>query len=151
MAKSLFNDKFKNWKLNNKELIVNEKNIARKSDIEKYKNSNNLSKQWTNITDEHFMVWMRPSPLPNFRKLWGRIEEQINKGSTITVEVENNYNVSKLFSASDAKKRLIITTVNIFGGKNTFLAIGCLILGGACLILGVVFFIGFKMRAKKEK
>jgi len=30
--------------------------------------------QWTNMTDEHFMVWMRAAGLPNFRKLYGRIE-----------------------------------------------------------------------------
>ena len=152
MAKSFFNDNFKDWKLNNVDTItVNVTGIARKSDRDKFKDVE-LSKQWINIKDnEHFMVWMRPSPLPNFRKLWGRIEQQIDAGSIITVEVENNYDVSKLFSTPDAKKYLIISTVNSLGGKNYILSIGCLILGGICIILGVIFFIGFKMRAKKEK
>jgi hypothetical protein len=26
------------------------------------------------MTDEHFIVWMRTAGLPNFRKLWGRID-----------------------------------------------------------------------------
>ena len=152
MAKSFFNDNFKNWKLNNSEVIeVNTTGIARKSDRDNFKNAN-PSKQWINIEeDEHFMVWMRPSPLPNFRKLWGRIERQINATSILTVKVDNKYDVSKLFSTPKAKKYLIISTVNSFGGKNTILAIGCLILGGICIILGIIFFIGFKMRAKKEK
>ena len=34
-------------------------------------------KLWTNTTDEHFMVWMRPAGLPNFRKLWGRLRDDI--------------------------------------------------------------------------
>ena len=152
MAKSYFNDRFKFYKDKDKAIVlpVNEENIARKSDKDKFKNVDK-SKQWTDIENEHFIVWMRPSPLPNFRKLWGRIEEQLDAGSSIIVEFENNYDVSKLFSTPNATKKIIITTVNSFGGKNTFLAIGCLILGGICIILGVIFFIGFKMRAKKEK
>jgi len=156
MAKSYFNDSFKFFKKaidsdEEKEIKVNDKNIARKSDKEKYKNNKDKTKQWIDIEkDEHFLVWMRPSPLPNFRKLWGRIEEELKEGTNITIKVENNYNVSLLFSPN-ATKHLIISTVNSFGGKNYFLAIGCLILGGASLILGVIFLIGFKMRAKKEK
>ena len=153
MAKSFFNDEFvfyKEKKDDNNKIEINEKNISRKSDREKFKNVDR-SKQWTDIENEHFIVWMRPSPLPNFRKLWGRIEEQIDIGSTLIVEIKNNYDISKLISTPEAKKYLVITTVNSFGGKNTFLAIGCLILGGICIILGIIFFIGFKIRAKKEK
>ncbi len=150
MAKSFFNDAFEFFLNDNKEkIMVNETNIARKSDREKYKNVN-PSRQWMNLEDEHFMVWMRPAPLPNFRKLWGRIESQIEAGSNITVKIKNNYNVSLLFSPL-AKKYIILTTVNCFGGKNTFLIIGCFILGEVSIILGIIFFIEFKMRAKKEK
>lgn len=150
MAKSFFNDTFIFKYINDTNVTVNETNIARKSDKEKYKNVN-LSRQWINLEEnEHFMVWMKPSPLPNFKKLWGRIETQLDANTTIKVEIENNYNVSSLISPN-ATKHLIITTVNNFGGKNTFLAIGCLILGGVCLILGIIFFIGFKLAAKKEK
>ena len=152
MAKSFFNDSFTfKWKNNGSVITVNKTNIARKSDKEKYKNNKNKTKQWIDIEEnEDFLVWMRPSPLPNFRKLWGRIEEKLEKDAEIIVEVKNNYDVSLLFSPN-ATKHLIISTVNSFGGKNPFLAIGCLILGGASLILGVIFLIGFKMRAKKEK
>ena len=31
--------------------------------------------QWLDMTDEHFIVWMRTSGLPTFRKLWGRIDD----------------------------------------------------------------------------
>ena len=30
------------------------------------------------MTDEHFIVWMRTAGLPNFRKLWGKIEEDLD-------------------------------------------------------------------------
>lgn len=29
---------------------------------------------------EHFIVWMRTAGLPSFRKLWGRIETQLQPG-----------------------------------------------------------------------
>jgi hypothetical protein len=32
---------------------------------------------------EHFIVWMRTAGLPNFRKLWGRIEGGLPAGNYI--------------------------------------------------------------------
>ena len=148
MAKSFFNDTFQ-FKLlseGNKTIKVNDTNIARKSDIDKFKNID-LSLQWMDMTNEHFIVWMRPAPLPNFRKLYGRILEDIDADSQIVVEISNNYNVSSFNGA----KHIILTTVNNFGGKNYFLSIGYMILGGICLILSIIFIIGFKIHAKKEK
>lgn len=38
---------------------------------------------------EHFIVWMRPATLPNFRKLWGRIRVDISEGTRLNVTVNN--------------------------------------------------------------
>ena len=70
MAKNFFNDNFTKWQINGENIDINDTYIARKSDRDKYKNIN-LSKQWLNMENEHFLVWMRPSPFPNFEKLWG--------------------------------------------------------------------------------
>ena len=149
IAKSYFNDVFRDWKLDNESITVNEKDIAWSADKElKYKNTDDLSKQWINITDEHFIVWMRPAGLPNFRKLWGRIEDNdLKKGQIITVTIENNFDVTKF----DGKKFLILSTVNAFGGKNTFLGISYIVLGAICIVLAVVFIIGYNVHQKKEK
>ena len=147
MAKNYFNDKFENWTINNEDIKINDTNIARKSDRAMYKNTQHLSKQWLNMEDEHFLVWMRPSPFPNFEKLWGRIPQDLDKGVTLSVNIENNYDVSKF----RGKKYLIIRTINNFGGKNIILAIGYIVFGGISLILGIIFFISFKAKAKKEK
>lgn len=75
-AKSLFNDTFVlKW---GKDVVpINETNIAWPSDRE-YKFSNMdgdwKSVQWTDMEDEHFIVWMRTAGLPTFRKLWGKID-----------------------------------------------------------------------------
>ena len=103
IAKSYFNDNFTNWSIKSKfgadepndKLNVNEKDIAWKADKElKYKNVD-LKKQWIDMTDEHFIVWMRPAGLPNFRKVWGRITERdLKAGDEIEVEIENKFDVS---------------------------------------------------------
>ena len=153
MAKNFFNDRYKIWTLynNNGEFVrnitVNESNIARKADRDNYNNSEYLEKQWINITDEHFLVWMRPSPLPNFTKLWGRIQENLEEGTKLNVTIENNYNVLPF----NGSKYLVLRTVNEFGGKNIYLAIGYIAFGGICIILGIIFIFGFKAQAKKEK
>jgi len=46
-----------------------------------FKNYENAtSKQWLNMEDEHFIVWMSMMPFNNFRKKWGRIEEDLVEG-----------------------------------------------------------------------
>ena len=145
MAKNYFNDSYTIWKdSSNKTIIVNETNIARKSDREKYKIP--IIEGWINLTDEHFLVWMRPSPLPNFNKLWGRIESDLDEGN-ITVEIDNNYNVSHF----QGKKYLVLRTLNNFGGKNNILYISYIVFGGICLILGIIFIFAYKAHEKKEK
>ena len=156
IAKSYFNDNFTKWSIKSKfgddeppEIInVNEKDIAWKADKElKYKNVD-LNKQWIDMTDEHFIVWMRPAGLPNFRKLWGRITDKALKaGSEIEVEIENKFDVSSF----NGKKYLILSTVNAFGGKNSFLGISYIVLGGISIVLAIIFIIGYNVHSKKNK
>ena len=148
MGKNYFNDTFFGWKIkgSSDNLKFNDLNIARKSDIEKYKDFT-VSDYKDIELDEHFLVWMRPAPLTNFLKLYGRIEEDIEPNSNIEVTINNIYNSSHF----NGSKYIILRTVNNFGGDNTFLAIGYMIFGGVCLILGIAFSIGYKIKAKKEK
>ena len=154
IAKSFFNDNYKKWELlskfedNNHEIInVNESNIAWKADKElKYKNVN-LDKQWIDMTNEHFIVWMRPAGLPNFRKLWGRINRNLDAGSDIRVTIDNNFDISSF----NGEKYLILSTVNAFGGKNSFLGVSYIVLGAISIILAIIFIIGYNLHSKKEK
>ena len=154
IAKSFFNDNYKKWELlskfedDNHEIInVNESNIAWKADKElKYKNVN-LDKQWIDMTNEHFIVWMRPAGLPNFRKLWGRINRNLDAGSDIRVTIDNNFDISSF----NGEKYLILSTVNAFGGKNSFLGISYIVLGAISIILAIIFIIGYNLHSKKEK
>ena len=162
IARSLFNDTFKMYYRGldgslEEEIIINEKGIAWEEDVKlKYKNvknPNNINDtnyykkvQWIDMTDEHFIVWMRIAGLPNFRKLWGRIEgKQLEKGK-YDIIINDNFKVSTF----SGKKFFVLTTVNSFGGKNNFLGIAYIVIGCISLIFNFVFLIGFNIYKRKN-
>jgi len=152
VAKSLFNDTFKLYKTDDgvkKEINIIEKNIAWSSDITyKFKNVDALggldaSKtyedvQWQDMTDEHFIVWMRTAGLPNFRKLWGRIDEGLEPG-TYVLEVSNQYRVEPF----QGSKSFVLSTTNALGGKNYFLAVCYITVGTLCMLFAFVFCVAY--------
>lgn len=98
------------------------------------------------MTNEHFMVWMRTAALPTFRKLWGRIENDLEEGRYVyTIQNSNiiinikwlDYNVSKF----EGQKALVLSTTNVFGGKNEFLAISYIVVGVVCSLITIGFLI----------
>ena len=139
IAKSFFNETYKVF-INEEEVKVDETNIAWKSD-KKYKFKNyDLDSQWLDVENEHFIVWMKTAPKAKFRKLWGRLNTTIKKNDIVTIGVNNNY----LSSRYGAKKNLVITTVNVLGGKNTFLAVSSIIIGILIILMGLVLLNGSK-------
>ena len=141
IAKSFFNDTFQLY-LNNTRITVLEHGIAWPSDKErKFKrvSSDWQKKQWLDVEDgegyvEHFMVWMRTSGLPNFRKLWGRVENDLDSGKYL-LRVNSIYDVSDF----GGEKYVVLSTANALGGDNTYLGIAYLVVGGITLTLALVF------------
>lgn len=87
------------------------------------------------VTNEHFVVWMRVAAKSQFRKLYGYFDQPIKAGTKLTFDVTANWEV-KSFKGT---KSLIVTTTNMFGGKNpnfgkTFIGVGIF-----CLVTGVFF------------
>lgn len=91
---------------------------------------------WRNVDDEHFIVWMRVAGLPTFKKLWGKIETDVAKGD-YTVTINNNFPVT----AFGGTKKVVLSTTEWIGGKNSFLGVAYLVVGGICAMLAVVFLI----------
>jgi hypothetical protein len=80
-------------------------------------------------------VWMRPAALPIFRKLYGWIGEDLQENDNITVNLLNNYNTYTF----DGTKKVVLSTTSFLGGKNSFLGIAYLSVGGLCFFLAMVF------------
>jgi len=149
IAKSFFNDTYELYPSANpnEKVRINDTGIAWKADLElKYKlpqDQNVWKKMWINTTNEHFVVWMRPAGLPDFRKLWGRIPSL--KSGYYTLKIYNNY-PTKIFNGS---KSIVLSTVNSFGGKNTFLGVSYIVVGGICILMAIGFLIGDKIQKDK--
>jgi hypothetical protein len=81
---------------------------------------------------------MRTAGLPNFRKLWGRIEQDLSPGQ-YTMSINNVYDVTSY----DGNKFFVLSTTNALGGKNYFLAICYIVVGSLCLVFAIIFFIAY--------
>lgn len=93
------------------------------------------------VTNQHFMVWMRISSLPTFRKLYGVIgndDTKLKSGTTLTFNITSNFEVNS-FGAS---KALILSTVGDYGGKNTFIGISFFVSGILMMVVGSIYAIG---------
>ena len=80
---------------------------------------------------------MRTAGLPDFRKLWGRLDH-IDPGN-YTLRITNRYNVS----AWQGSKSFVISSTNFLGGKNYFLAVCYIVVGTLCLLFSFLFFMAF--------
>ena len=78
---------------------------------------------------------MSTAGLPKFRKLWGRIDQDLAKGD-YNVVIVNNYDVSSF----QGQKFFVVSTTSFFGGKNEFLGVIFIIVGIIALLgCGIIF------------
>lgn len=149
IAWSLFNDTF-NFVHATKQLEVSRKNIAWKSDRDHKFGKNVYPFNFQNGTligggslnpsiplsdQEDLIVWMRTAALPSFRKLYGRIEQDLEEDDLVEVKISNNYNT---FSFG-GKKKLVLSTSGWLGGKNDFLGMACIAVGSSSLFISLIF------------
>ena len=103
------------------------------------------------LKNEDLIVWMRIAALPNFRKLYRKIdhtdvdyERGLPKGHYEFI-IEYNFEVSSF----KGRKNISLTTQSLLGGRNLFLGIAYIVVGGICLIFFIVFlFIHWKWGVK---
>ncbi|KAL0926498.1 hypothetical protein M5K25_002736 [Dendrobium thyrsiflorum] len=149
IAWSLFNDTF-TFDVKARKLNVNRKNISWKSDRDhKFGNDvypfnfqndtliggGKLNQSIPLSEQEDLIVWMRVAALPNFRKLYGVIEEDLDADELLTIHLSNNYNTYSF----GGKKKLVLTTSNWLGGKNNFLGLSYIATGCCSILVAIIF------------
>lgn len=78
---------------------------------------------------------MRTAALPSFRKIYGRIEEDLDADDVIIVHLMNNYNTYSF----GGKKKLVLSTSSWLGGKNDFLGVAYIFVGSSSIVISLVF------------
>lgn len=116
--------------------------------------------------DQHFQVWMRLAGLPTFSKLYMRNDQEDMAAGTYTINIFHS--TFKLPRRGDlhihtdtdhftdfpvteygGTKSIIITSKTVMGGKNPFLGIAYIVVGGICVILGVLFTVTHLIKPRK--
>jgi len=94
---------------------------------------------------ENFQVWMRTAGLPVFAKLYQRNDNQTMASGDYRVNITMNFPVNEY----GGKKKIIISTSTVAGGKNPFLGIAYVVVAGICVVLGVIFTITHLIKPRK--
>lgn len=88
---------------------------------------------------------MSTAGLPQFRKLWGKISEDLEAGE-YQVNITNNYDVSTF----DGQKKVVVTTTSVFGGKNKFVGILYIFVGAIAIVGGFIMFAAFYLKRRNR-
>jgi hypothetical protein len=85
--------------------------------------------------DQAFQVWMRTAGLPTFSKLAQRNDDDVLEAGTYRVDINSHF-PADVYAGT---KSIIISTRTVIGGRNPFLGIAYVVVGGLCVLLGALF------------
>ncbi|TVY29263.1 Meiotically up-regulated protein [Lachnellula hyalina] len=113
--------------------------------VTKYGTSYNDTNHPDLVNDEEFQVWMRLAGLPTFSKLAQRNDHEVMEHGDYIVRIDHNFDVTEY----GGTKSIIISTSTVMGGKNPFLGIAYVVVGGICIVLGALFTVTHLIRPRK--
>jgi len=148
IAWSMFNDTFGLRNSGGSSIPLKKEGIAWASDVKQKFNNPPADAPGIRVIkdfeDEDFIVWMRTAGLPNFKKLYRIIDQDLSPG-TYTVDIQNNFPVEEF----SGKKYVVLSTTTWIGGKNPFLGWAYIVVGIICFVQGIVFAIKQKISPRK--
>ncbi|OJJ89481.1 CDC50/LEM3 family protein [Aspergillus glaucus CBS 516.65] len=95
--------------------------------------------------DEDFMVWMRTAALPTFSKLARRNDTTELAPGNYRLSIQDRFPVTEY----GGEKWILISTRTVIGGRNPFMGIAYVVVGGTCVLLGTLFTIAHLVRPRK--
>lgn len=130
IAYTFFNDSFSLVGPSGQQIAIRESGITWPGDKGgKYRRAENSNlTQWVDPENEHFIVWMRTAGLPDFKKLWGVVEQTLPPGQ-YRMTVTNNYQLAEW----QGRRTFFLTHISPAGGRNYLLPVLCLLAGLASL------------------
>ncbi|KAF9732130.1 hypothetical protein PMIN06_002625 [Paraphaeosphaeria minitans] len=96
-------------------------------------------------TWEAFQVWMRTAGLPTFSKLAMRNDKDELQRGRYRVQIYDRFPASKY----GGTKSILISTRTVIGGRNPFLGIAYVVVGGLCILLGTIFTLTHLVKPRK--
>lgn len=152
IAWSFFNDTYRLMDSDGSYVPQSKNGIAWRPDKEMYKNVPEEKMLGIplvdSVEDEDFMVWMRTSAFPKFRKLYRRIEKnRIPNGELVgnfTVAIRNNYPV-----VGFDDKKLVLSETAWIGGKNPAIGIIYIAAGGIMIVMAVLLVLAHVIHPRK--
>jgi hypothetical protein len=87
------------------------------------------------LNNAHFINWMRTSGLSTFRKLYAKIDTTLEIGDTISMGIQSNFPVESF----QGTKSVVLSTSTWVGGKNGFLGITYIVVGGLALLFTAAY------------
>jgi hypothetical protein len=147
-------DEYKLYDIRGNNVTLNQTGIANKAEKSSFfKRYSDNRTQWMDVENEHFIVWMAMETFNSFRKLWARIDTDLQPGmynlmiqDSIFLKIKYiflEYNVSQY----NATKGVVITTSNPLGSGPFY---GWALIIGAVYCFVVVLIMWVILIAKKE-
>ncbi|OAQ70635.1 CDC50 family protein [Pochonia chlamydosporia 170] len=97
-------------------------------------------KEW-----EAFQVWMRTAGLPTFSKLAMRNDADKLVSGIYQITIDDHFPTIEY----KGTKSILLTTRTVMGGRNNFLGIAYIAVGGVCILLGAIFTATHLIRPRK--
>ncbi|KAI8986038.1 CDC50/LEM3 family [Pilobolus umbonatus] len=96
-------------------------------------------------TLESFMVWMHVAALPDFRKIWGRNDNEALTAGRWRIMIDMNFDTIQY----GGTKWLVLSSTSPLGGRNPYLGIAYMAIAGISVFVGLLLTLRHVIKPRK--